>query len=265
MAKTMSDSSEPEALRKRIAALEEQVHLFEALLASSHDGIAITRPDGTLIRVVRSVLGYATAGVDLAGRNIRSLVYAEDLHIMEASYRRVVEQGERYVEHELRLVRPDGGIAWVEGSMTNMLDHPAVRAIVLNYRDATLRTEQDWTIRELSVVMEKSPYAVFSKSPGGEIVTWHSGAERMFGYTRAEIVSKHIWALVPPELREEESRQRAFVQEQGHPTSPFRTRRIRKDRTIAEIELVLIPLVIHGQIRGIVHLSHLVEPERTGD
>ena len=69
-----SNARSVQTLLERISELEEQVRnlrqieatlhrntaLFEALIAASHDGIALTRADGTVIRVVHSILGYAS-------------------------------------------------------------------------------------------------------------------------------------------------------------------------------------------------------------
>lgn len=49
-------------------------------------------------------------------------------------------------------------------------------------------------------------YAIFMLSPDGLVATWNAGAERIKGYTEAEIVGRHFRSFYPRE-----------VQESGHP------------------------------------------------
>jgi len=243
-------------LKRLEAAGQRNVDLFKKVLTSSREGIALTRPDGTFICIVRSAFGYVSG--NLAGTNFKSLIHPEDQATIEECYRRVLEGGETCVENKVRLRRGDGSVTWVEGSITNMLDEPAVGAIVLNYRDATARNDQEWAIRELSAVVESSPYAVFSTSPGGQVVTWHTSAERMFRATPKDAVGMPVLLMIPPDLHAEEDRYLAFVMEQGQATPPFRTRRLREDGTLIHVELVLSPITIDGQIRGVAHVARML-------
>ncbi|SFR11531.1 PAS domain S-box-containing protein [Lentzea waywayandensis] len=42
-------------------------------------------------------------------------------------------------------------------------------------------------------------YAIFMLDPGGHIVSWNAGAERIKGYTAEEIIGQHFSAFYPPE------------------------------------------------------------------
>ncbi|MEV0681431.1 PAS domain-containing sensor histidine kinase [Actinosynnema sp. NPDC050436] len=42
-------------------------------------------------------------------------------------------------------------------------------------------------------------YAIFMLDPGGHIVSWNSGAERIKGYRAEEIIGRHFSAFYPPE------------------------------------------------------------------
>ncbi|HXG52451.1 MAG TPA: PAS domain S-box protein [candidate division Zixibacteria bacterium] len=47
-----------------------------------------------------------------------------------------------------------------------------------------------------------SDYAIFMLDPAGHVVTWNPGAERVQGYTAAEITGKHYSLFFPPEDRD---------------------------------------------------------------
>ncbi|HEV2424233.1 MAG TPA: PAS domain S-box protein [Terriglobia bacterium] len=42
-------------------------------------------------------------------------------------------------------------------------------------------------------------YAIFMLSPGGQVMSWNQGAQKIKGYSRQEILSRHFSAFYPPE------------------------------------------------------------------
>jgi PAS domain S-box-containing protein len=44
-------------------------------------------------------------------------------------------------------------------------------------------------------------FAIFTIDPDGRVVSWNSGAERLFGYSEPEVLGQHIAVLFPPEDR----------------------------------------------------------------
>jgi PAS domain S-box-containing protein len=42
-------------------------------------------------------------------------------------------------------------------------------------------------------------YAIFALDPGGYVISWNAGAQRLKGYTRDEIVGRHFSTFYPPE------------------------------------------------------------------
>jgi PAS domain S-box-containing protein len=113
--------------------------------------------------------------------------------------------------------------------MTDMLDNPAVQAIVHNYRNVTRLKAGEFAAAELQAVIRHATFALFSKSVTGEILSWNDGARAIFGYQHAEIVGRHVWTMVPHELREQEQRTRSIAIEEKTATQKIRTGRIRKD------------------------------------
>ena len=53
----------------------------------------------------------------------------------------------------------------------------------------------------LDIFADLSSFALFSQDPSGHIVSWNRGAERVFGYSQAEIVGQSLTALAPVHLR----------------------------------------------------------------
>ena len=79
----------------------------------------------------------------------------------------------------------------------------------------------------LSAIIESADDAIISKDLAGVITSWNRGAERIFGYSAAEIVGKQVLLLIPPERHEEESMILRQVRDGGK-VEHFETVRVRK-------------------------------------
>jgi PAS domain S-box-containing protein len=77
-------------------------------------------------------------------------------------------------------------------------------------------------------------------SDGGDrravIAEWNDAAERLYGYTRAEIVGQPMSLLIPPERRDELSRVIARLVD-GGPIDEYETVRLRKDGTRIDVSV----------------------------
>lgn len=270
--KRTDQAREIEELNGHIAALEEEnarlrgletairrnTTMFQALMAHSSEGITLLAPDGTVVRVVRSLLGYGP--VQLSGAFMESLVHPDDRPIFADCLRKLRNQSDQSVEFEGRFLLPDGRVAWLEMKLTDLVDDPNVHAIVCNYRDITSLKERELVVAEFQAIAERASHAIFSKDLDGNIVTWNAGAQKVYGYSPEEILGEHIWMLVPPELREEEMCNRKLVIETGLPVQ-FRTIRISKDASRLPVFVELTPVLDrYGRPRGMSHSSSRLCP-----
>ena len=60
------------------------------------------------------------------------------------------------------------------------------------------------TAARLAAIVESSDEAIVSKKLDGTILSWNAAAERIFGYSAAEMVGASIFTLIPPDLHEDE-------------------------------------------------------------
>ena len=58
----------------------------------------------------------------------------------------------------------------------------------------------------LAAIVESSDDAIVSKTLDGVIMTWNTGAERIFGYTPEEAIGKPILLIIPDDRKDEEPR-----------------------------------------------------------
>lgn len=94
----------------------------------------------------------------------------------------------------------------------------------------------------LAAIVDSSDDAIFSESLDGGITSWNRSAERMYGFTAAEIVGRHSRLLIAEDRRERELEvfERVAL---GERIKPFETVHRRKDGAPVEVSLALSPIV----------------------
>jgi diguanylate cyclase (GGDEF)-like protein/PAS domain S-box-containing protein len=93
----------------------------------------------------------------------------------------------------------------------------------------------------LAAIVESSDDAIFSKTLDGIVLSWNSGAERLYGYSVLEMIGRSIRTLVPPERRQEWE---AIMQRlrAGQQIEHFETVRSRKDGSLIDVSLTVSPV-----------------------
>jgi len=106
-------------------------------------------------------------------------------------------------------------------------------------RRARRRAEQAAAL--LASVVESSDDVILSKSLDGVITSWNPGAERLYGWTAAEGVGRHISFLVPADRAEELAGIAARLG-RGERVESFETVRLHRDGTRVEVSVTASPL-----------------------
>jgi PAS domain S-box-containing protein len=124
------------------------------------------------------------------------------------------------------------------------------------------RNEAQKSVTQLAAIVEASDDAITRTADDGTVVTWNSGAERLFGYAADEIVGRPL-ALLVPEDRLHELKSVARRINEGTGVEDHKTRGLRKDGTEVDVSLTVSPIrgdsgVITGAAviaRDITHLK----------
>ena len=103
------------------------------------------------------------------------------------------------------------------------------------------QTPEDIARAWLAAIVDSSDDAIVSKTLEGVITTWNRAAERMFGYTAAEAIGRHITLIIPTERWPEEDEVLARIR-RGEMVDHFETIRQRKDGTRLNVSLTISPI-----------------------
>lgn len=93
----------------------------------------------------------------------------------------------------------------------------------------------------LAAIVDSADDAIVSKTLDGVIQSWNRGAERMFGWTAAEAVGRHITMIIPEERRAEEDDIIARIR-RGEPVDHLETVRRAKDGRSVDVSVTISPV-----------------------
>src|SRR5215469_439839 len=108
-------------------------------------------------------------------------------------------------------------------------------------RDITERKMAEESQLRLAAIVESSDDAIISKNLDAIIMSWNTGAQRLFGYTDAEAIGQPITMLIPSELRDEEKRILDKLRA-GERIEHFDTIRVTKAGNRVNVSLTISPI-----------------------
>ena len=142
------------------------------------------------------------------------------------------------MEFEYRYLHPDLGLRWLYCRGCRYHDESRMFGIV---QDTTARKAAEETAQRFVAIVESSDDAIISKDLRGTVTSWNPGAERIFGFTAKEMIGRPITTIIPPELRDDETRILATITK-GERIEHFETIRVKKNGDIVEVSLTVSPV-----------------------
>lgn len=110
-----------------------------------------------------------------------------------------------------------------------------------NFAREEERRRTDVTIKRLAAIVESTDDVIIAKDLQGIITDWNPSAERVFGYTAAEIIGRPIRVLIPPDRAGEEEQILARIGK-GEQVRHFETVRMRKDGQTFPVSVTISPI-----------------------
>jgi PAS domain S-box-containing protein len=105
-------------------------------------------------------------------------------------------------------------------------------------REISERKRTEEALQRLAAIVDSSDDAIIGKTLDTTIVSWNRGAERIYGYTAAEVIGRPISVLLPPGSEDEVP---AIMERlrHGEKVEHFETKRRRKDGTVIDVSVTV--------------------------
>ena len=118
---------------------------------------------------------------------------------------------------------------------------PAVKRELRAARERQGRRQAEAIAAYLASIVQSCDDAIIGKTLDGTVVSWNSGAERIYGYSAAEMIGRSVSVLIPS-YRPEQLSEIFDTIKRGEGVDGLETVRIRKDGTSVDVSLTISPI-----------------------
>ena len=117
-------------------------------------------------------------------------------------------------------------------------------------------------LAELAAIVQSSDDAIIGKTLDGTITSWNAAAERLYGYTAAEVIGRSIAIIVPPDRPDElPSILTRLAREER--VEHYETVRVRKDGSRVQASVTISPILgTRGEVIGAAAITRDVSERR---
>jgi PAS domain S-box-containing protein len=198
---------------------------------------------GCFVRVnpsICEITGYSEE--ELLDMTFLEVTHSEDRKEDFERFRRFVGGDVLEYKVEKRYVRKDGQEIWVNVDATvirNEAGQPLRMLVII--QDISEHKEAEEARARLAAIVESSDDAIIGKTLDGLITSWNRGAQKIYGYSKEEVVGKRINILVPPEYPDEIPQILGKIR-RGEVVDHYETTRIAKDGRRLEVLLTVSPI-----------------------
>jgi PAS domain S-box-containing protein len=213
-----------------------------SIVEGSADAIFGCRLDGTITSwnpAAERMYGYSSE--QIVGQRAKILTPGDRVGEMMTALEQI-KAGRQVEQLETERVRKDGTVFPVSLTISPVRDADgAVVGTSVIHRDRTEQTRAFEEAQHLASIVENSDDAIISRSLDGKITSWNPAAERMYGYSRAEMIGRPDTAMT---LTSRAGEIEAVLERiiAGRQVEHLETKRVRKNGTVFPVSLSVSPV-----------------------
>lgn len=175
---------------------------FRAYIQNSSEIIKIIDAEGRIQYCSPSYAKIFNRAADnILGQRITDQLEESERDSFKTKLQSVLEHPGQTAQTQLRYLHPDGGIRILQVTLTNLIEDPMIKGVLVSEGDITHVIEAQEAMREsearFKLLFERSPDAIFVESEDGFVLDVNEAACLLHEMTREELVGKHVSSLVP--------------------------------------------------------------------
>ncbi len=223
------------------------------------------RPDGTSTSTymspqVEAMFGYPRESW-LEEPFFASVVHPDDHDRIFGEVAETILESDATRSYEYRIIAADGRVVWVRDDVWVVRDADGAPLHIQGFMmDVTEQTLAAAEIRRQKTYFESlvniSPVAVVTMDPEDRVTGWNPAAARLFGYTAEEAMGRPIDDLVMGGDALPREGVGIALDPLASGETHVMTRRARKDGSLVDVELDVVPLVVDGENAGFYAIYH---------
>lgn len=168
-------------------------------------------------------------------------VHPDDVQRAIDAWRMAMPVGGTF-DTEFRLRRADGVYRWFRGRAVPVRDENGEIVKWFGTNTDIEDLKQAYAVAaSLAAIVTSSEDAIIGTDLAGIVTSWNRGAERIFGYTAAEMIGRRMAELYPPERLEEE-REILESLRSGRTIQHYESERVTKDGRIIDVAVSGSPI-----------------------
>jgi PAS domain S-box/hemerythrin-like metal-binding domain len=248
-----------EAAKAGLAQALAAAERLSAIIEGTGDAVVGKSTDGVIVswnNACEALFGYSTA--EAIGMHVRELIPPQ-LRAEEETQRRQAIAGRTTRSFETLRRRKDGSAFDVSITISPIVDaRGSVTGVSSIIHDLSEHRKLEEQTAFLAAIVRCSDEGFVGFSPDGTIQSWNEAAERIYGYSAAEVVGTRMYdrAIVPSDADFQEETRRLKGALRGEPVEAFDTVRVRKDGSRVDVEIAISP--VRDQLGNFVGVSSIV-------
>ena len=204
-----------------------------------------------------AVAMFGRAAADAVGRRIAEVVAADAATVVANHAMGTTLRGESWAgSFAIAQAGRGENVTTCQVSAAPVMDDEGtILATVWTFVDVRSERRNDNALRRLAALIDSTGDAVVSITPDGVVTSWNHGAEKLWGYTSAEIVGKPVTTLAPQQ-RHDEIEQVLDSIRRGVPRMQYDALGQRADGSRVEIRITVVPVLgADGELLGMTALA----------